>query len=85
MSLGAILGSSIGRLGATGFPGSRKLRLPNPLRLSDAQVRAVIAAAYAIDGDFGRFVEVVAVTGSRVSQSPALPSPTSGPTAVHRA
>ena len=40
----------------------------NPQRLLDAQVHAVIAAAFALDGDFGRFVEVVAVTGSRVSQ-----------------
>jgi hypothetical protein len=40
----------------------------NPSRLSDAQVQAVLAAAYAIDPAFGLYVEVAAVTGARPSQ-----------------
>jgi integrase len=40
----------------------------NPSRLSDAEVQAVVAAAYAIDPAFGRYVEVAAVTGARPSQ-----------------
>jgi integrase len=40
----------------------------NPSRLSDAEVQTVVAAAYAIDPAFGRYVEVAAVTGARPSQ-----------------
>lgn len=40
----------------------------NVQRLDDDQVRAVIAAAYAIDRSFGLYVETAAVTGSRLSQ-----------------
>ena len=40
----------------------------NPSRLSDAEVQAVVTAAYAIDPAFGRYVEVAAVTGARPSQ-----------------
>lgn len=40
----------------------------NPQRLSDDKVHALIAAATAIDGSFGLFVEVAAVTGARISQ-----------------
>jgi integrase len=40
----------------------------NPSRLPDVQVRAVVAAAYAIDPAFGLYVEVAAVTGARPSQ-----------------
>jgi integrase len=40
----------------------------NVQRLDDAQVLAVIAAAYAIDPSFGLYVEVLAVTGARASQ-----------------
>jgi integrase len=40
----------------------------NPARLSDGEVQAVVAAAYAIDPAFGRYVEVAAVTGARPSQ-----------------
>jgi hypothetical protein len=40
----------------------------NVQRLDDAAVRAVVAAAYAVDLAFGRYVEVAAVTGARPSQ-----------------
>jgi integrase len=40
----------------------------NPSRLSDAEVQAVVAAAYAIDAAFGRYIEVAAITGARPSQ-----------------
>jgi integrase len=40
----------------------------NPSRLSDAEVQAVVAAAYELDPAFGRYVEVAAVTGARPSQ-----------------
>jgi integrase len=40
----------------------------NVQRLTDDQVRAVVAAAYAIDSSFGIYLEVVAVTGARLSQ-----------------
>jgi integrase len=40
----------------------------NVQRLDDEQVRALIAAAYAIDSAFGLYVEVAAVTGARLSQ-----------------
>jgi integrase len=40
----------------------------NVQRLDDDQVRAVIAAAYAIDPAFGLYVETAAVTGARISQ-----------------
>jgi integrase len=40
----------------------------NVQRLSDEQVRDLIAAAYAVDSAFGLYVEVAAVTGARVSQ-----------------
>jgi hypothetical protein len=40
----------------------------NVQRLTDDQVRAVVAAAYAIDPAFGLYVEVAATTGARVSQ-----------------
>jgi hypothetical protein len=40
----------------------------NPSRLSDAEVQAVVAAAYAIDSAFGLYVEIAAVTGARPSQ-----------------
>jgi integrase len=40
----------------------------NVQRLDDDQVRAVVAAAYAIDPSFGLYVEVHAQTGARTSQ-----------------
>jgi integrase len=40
----------------------------NVQRLTDDQVRSVMAAAYEIDDAFGRYVEVAAITGARVSQ-----------------
>jgi integrase len=40
----------------------------NVQRLDDDQVRAVIAAAYAIDPAFGLYVETAAMTGARISQ-----------------
>jgi integrase len=40
----------------------------NLQRLDDDQVRAVVAAAYAINSSFGLYVEVAAVTGARVGQ-----------------
>jgi integrase len=40
----------------------------NAQRLTDDQVTAVVAAAYAIDRAFGLYIEVAAVTGSRLSQ-----------------
>jgi integrase len=40
----------------------------NVQRLTDDQVRAVVAAAYAVDPSFGAYVEVAAVTGARLSQ-----------------
>jgi integrase len=40
----------------------------NVQRLDDEQVRALIAAAYAVDSAFGLYVEVAAVTGARLSQ-----------------
>jgi integrase len=40
----------------------------NLQRLTDDQVGAVVAAAYATDRAFGLYVEVAAVTGSRLSQ-----------------
>ena len=44
----------------------------NLQRLSDAQVGAVVAAAYAIDRAFGLYVETLAVTGARCSQAARL-------------
>jgi integrase len=44
----------------------------NVQRLDDDQVRAIIAAAYAIDHAFGLYVETAAVTGARLSQIAAL-------------
>jgi integrase len=40
----------------------------NVQRLDDAQVRAVIDAAYAVDPAFGLYVETAAVTGARLNQ-----------------
>ena len=40
--------------------------------LSDAEVRAIVAAAYAVDPAFGLYVETAAVTGARVSQLAGL-------------
>jgi integrase len=40
----------------------------NVQRLDDDQVRAVVAAAYAVDRAFGLYVETAAVTGARLSQ-----------------
>jgi integrase len=40
----------------------------NMQRLTDDQVGAVVAAAYAVDRAFGLYVEVLATTGSRCSQ-----------------
>jgi integrase len=40
----------------------------NVQRLDDAQVRDLIAAAYAVDPAFGLYAEVAAVTGARLSQ-----------------
>ena len=40
----------------------------NIQRLDDGQVRAVVAAAYAINPAFGLYVETAAVTGARLSQ-----------------
>jgi integrase len=40
----------------------------NIQRLDDDQVRALIAAAYAVDSAFGAYLETAAVTGSRLNQ-----------------
>jgi integrase len=41
---------------------------PNNVVLSDDEVRALVAAAYATDDALGLLVEVLAVTGARISQ-----------------
>jgi hypothetical protein len=40
----------------------------NVQRLTDDEVRAVIAAAYAVDDAFGLYCEVAAITGARIGQ-----------------
>jgi integrase len=52
--------------GLSGIEGAVGTR--NASALSDDQVRDVIAAAYAIDEHFGRYVHVAAETGARLSQ-----------------
>jgi integrase len=44
----------------------------NLQRLTDAQVSALVGAAYAIDRAFGLYVETLAVTGARCSQAARL-------------
>jgi integrase len=58
--------SSAWRDGLSGIAENFESR--NPSRLADADVQAVVAAAYALDPAFGRYVEVAAVTGARPSQ-----------------
>jgi integrase len=57
------------RLGLRALPGSnraRKMVLPN------ADVLRIVEAAYAVDRAFGLLVEVLAVTGARISQAARL-------------
>jgi integrase len=54
---------------ADGFSGlSEDFASRNIQRLDDQQVRAVIAASYALDPNFGAYAEVAAETGARPSQ-----------------
>jgi integrase len=53
------------RLGLRGLPGSNKARR---IVLPDADVLRVVNASYEINPTFGLLVEVLAVTGARVSQ-----------------
>jgi integrase len=54
------------RHGLSGLSDADRTR--NAQVLTDAQVRAVVAAAYALSADYGRFVECLATTGQRASQ-----------------
>jgi integrase len=54
------------RHGLSGLSDADRTR--NAQVLSDAQVRAVVAAAYDVNADYGLFTEVLAVTGQRASQ-----------------
>jgi integrase len=51
-----------------GLKALRDAEKPRDTFLTDDQVRALVAAAYAIDPAFGLFCEVAAVTGARPSQ-----------------
>lgn len=57
------------RVGLQGLPDANRAR--NCI-LSDAEVRALIAAAYAVNDHFGLFIDVLAVTGARPSQAARL-------------
>jgi hypothetical protein len=57
------------RLGLRGLPGSNRARR---IVLPDADVLRIIKAAYEINPAFGLLVEVLAVTGARLSQAARL-------------
>jgi integrase len=57
------------RLGLRGLPGSNKARR---IVLPDADVLSIVRASQAIDGPFGLLVEMLAVTGARLSQAARL-------------
>ncbi len=52
------------------LPDTREPDSPRPI--SDGQVKAIVAAAYKISTQFGEYVEVLAVTGTRPSQAERL-------------
>ena len=52
-------------VGLQGLPDAQRAR---NIILSDDQVRRLVAAAYARDGRFGLFVDVLAITGARPAQ-----------------
>ena len=56
-------------LGLRGLPGSNKARR---IVLPDTEVLRIVKAAYEIDRAFGLLVEVLAVTGARLSQAARL-------------
>ena len=60
-----IVNQSAWRIGLAGLPDQYGTR---NVVLTDHDVLAVVAAAYAISAEFGLFVEVAAVTGARPSQ-----------------
>jgi integrase len=57
------------RLGLRGLPGSNKARR---IVLADADVLRIVNAAYEVDQAFGLLVDVLAVTGARMSQAARL-------------
>ena len=57
------------RLGLRGLPGSNKARR---IVLPDADVLSIVKAAYEVDRAFGLLVDVLAVTGARLSQAARL-------------
>jgi integrase len=57
------------RLGLRGLPGSNKARR---IVLPDAVVLRIVKSAYELAPDFGLLVEVLAVTGARMSQAARL-------------
>jgi len=57
------------RLGLRGLPGSNKARR---IVLPDADVLRILKAAYEVEPAFGLLVEVLAVTGARLSQAARL-------------
>ena len=57
------------RLGLRGLPGSNKARR---IVLPDTDVLRIVKAAYEVDRSFGLLVEVLAVTGARLSQAARL-------------
>ncbi len=52
------------------LPDTREPDSPRPI--TDGQVKAIVAAAYTISTQFGEYVEVLAVTGTRPSQAERL-------------
>jgi integrase len=56
-------------LGLRGLPGSNKARR---IVLADADVLRIVNAAYGVDQAFGLLVDVLAVTGARMSQAARL-------------
>ena len=57
------------RLGLRGLPGSNKARR---IVLPDGDVLRIVAAAYEVDRAFGLLIDVLAVTGARISQAARL-------------
>jgi integrase len=57
------------RLGLRGLPGSNRARR---IVLADADVLRIVNAAYEVDQAFGLLVDVLAVTGARMSQASRL-------------
>ena len=57
------------RLGLRGLPGSNKARR---IVLADSDVLRIVNAAYEVDQAFGLLVDVLAVTGARMSQAARL-------------